>query len=77
MLSYCLKYRKKEESKSPTFAKTQTEKPMLLSKRAVCDSKKSRFIKEQEASGFLKDTDKDIISHLVLLGKTIGKKFSS
>ena len=77
MLSYCLKCRKKAESKSPTFAKTQTEKPMLLSKRAVCDSKKSRFIKEQGASGFLKDTDKDIISHLVLLGKTIGKKFSS
>ena len=24
---------------------------MLLSKRAVCDSKKSNFIKEQEASG--------------------------
>ena len=50
---------------------------MLLSKRAVYDSKKPRFIKEQEASGFLKDTDKDIISHLVLLGKTIGKTFTS
>ena len=26
---------------------------MLLSKCAVCDSKKSKFIKEQEASGLL------------------------
>ena len=26
---------------------------MLLSKRAACDSKKSKFIKEQEASGLL------------------------
>ena len=26
---------------------------MLLSKRAVCDSKNSRFIKQQEASGLL------------------------
>ena len=26
---------------------------MLLSKSAVCDSKKSKFIKEQEASGLL------------------------
>ena len=26
---------------------------MLLSKCAVCDSKKSRFIKQQEASGLL------------------------
>ena len=26
---------------------------MLLSKYKVCDSKKSRFTKEQEASGFL------------------------
>ena len=26
---------------------------MLLSKRTVCDSKKSKFIKEQEASGLL------------------------
>ena len=26
---------------------------MLLSKRAVCDSKKSKFIKQQEASGLL------------------------
>ena len=30
---------------------------MLLSKCAVCDSKKSRFIKNQEAKGLLSNLD--------------------
>ena len=30
---------------------------MLLSKCAVCDSKKSRFIKQQEVSGLLSSLD--------------------
>ena len=33
--------------------KQKNRKIMLLSKCAVCDSKKSEFIKEQEASGLL------------------------
>ena len=46
MLSYCPKRRK-----NPKVAKTNNRRIMLLSKCPVCDSKKSRFIKEQEASG--------------------------
>ena len=53
MLSYCLKYKKNTKSQIPRVAKTKNRKLMLLSKGAVCDSKKSRFIKEQEASGLL------------------------
>ena len=54
MLScYCLKCRKNTESKNPKVAKTKNERIMFLSKCAVCDSKKSKFIKEQEASGLL------------------------
>ena len=45
MLSYCLKCRKNTESKNG--------KIMLLSKCKVCDSKTSKLIKEQEASGLL------------------------
>ena len=30
---------------------------MILSKCTVCDSKKSKFIKEQEASGLLRNKD--------------------
>ena len=33
---------------------------MLLSKCAVCDSKKSEFIKEQEASGLLSTLKKHL-----------------
>ena len=50
---YCLKCRKKTESKNPKVAKTKNGRIMLLSKWVVCDSKKSKFIKEQEARGLL------------------------
>ena len=52
MLSYCLKCRKNTESKNPKVAKTKNRRIMLLSKCSVCDSKKSKFIKEQ-TSGLL------------------------
>ena len=35
------------------IARTKNERIMPLSKCAVCDSKKSKFIKQQEASGLL------------------------
>ena len=53
MLSHCLKCRKNTESKNPKVAKTNNGRIMLLSKCAVCDRKKSKFIKEQEASRLL------------------------
>ena len=51
--SYCLKCRKNTESKKPKVVRTKNGRIMLLSKCAVCDSKKSKFIKEHEASGLL------------------------
>ena len=53
MLSYCLKCRKNAESKNPEVVRTKNRRMMLLSKCETCDSKKSKFIKEQEASGLL------------------------
>ena len=53
MLSYCLKCKKNTESKNPKVVKTKNGRIMLLSKYTVFDSKKSKFIKEQEASGLL------------------------
>ena len=44
---------KNSESKNPKVARTKNGRIMLLSKCAMCDSKKSKFIKEQEASGLL------------------------
>ena len=50
MLSYCWKCKKNTESKSPTFVKTKKRRILLLSKCEVCDSKKSKLIKEKETS---------------------------
>ena len=48
MLSYCLKCKKKE-SINLKVLKTTNGKTMILSKCAICGSKKSKFIKEQQA----------------------------
>ena len=53
MLTYCLKYRKNTESKNPKVVETKNWKIMLLSKCTMWDSKKSKSIKEQEASRLL------------------------
>ena len=69
MLSYCLKCRKNTESKSPQAVKTKNGRIMFLSKCAVCDSKKSNFIKEQEVSGLLSSLGiKTPLSKIPLVG---------
>ena len=50
---YCLKCRKNTESINPKFSKTSNGRIMLLSNCAICNSKKSRFIKNEEAKGLL------------------------
>ena len=53
MLSYCLKYKKNTEGINPGVSKTTNGKAIILSTCAMCGSKKSKFIKEQEAKGLL------------------------
>ena len=53
MLSYCLNCRKNIQSKDPEVVKTKNERIILLSKCSVSSSKKSKFLKEQEARGLL------------------------
>ena len=53
MLSYCLKCKKSTESINPNVSKTSSGKAMILSTCAICGSKNSKFIKEQEAKGLL------------------------
>ena len=48
-----MKCKKNTESINPKVAKTKHGRVMLLSECVVCDSKKSKFIKEQEPSGLL------------------------
>ena len=53
MLSYCFKCRKNTKSINPKVSKTTKGKAIILSTSAICGSKKSKFIKEQEAKGLL------------------------
>ena len=53
MLSYCLKCRKNTESKNSKVVRAKNGRIILLLKCGVCDCKKSKFIKEQEARGLL------------------------
>ena len=54
MSSSCLKCRKSTESISPRVSKTNNGET-ILSKCTICDSKRSRFLKKQEASGILRN----------------------
>ena len=53
MLSYCLKCKKDTESINSKVSKTTNCKTMMFSKCTICGSKKSKFIKEQQAKGLL------------------------
>ena len=46
MKSYCLKCRKDTENINLKISKTRNNRIMVLSKCAICTSKKSRFIKK-------------------------------
>ena len=51
---------------------------MLLSKCAVCDSKKSKFIKEQEHNGSISSLErKTPLNKISLLGPLFLKKYST
>ena len=69
MLSHYLKCRKNTGSKNPKVVRTKNGRIMLLSKCAVCDSRKSKFIKQQEAIGLLISLGiKTPLSKLLLVG---------
>ena len=53
MLSYCFKCRRNTKSINPKASKTTNGKAIILSTCAICGSKKSKFIKEQEAKRLL------------------------
>ena len=53
MKSYSLKCRKDTENIVPEISSGSNGKAIILSKRALCGSKKSRFIKNQETRGLL------------------------
>ena len=57
MLSYCLKSRKNTENINPRVSKTSNGKTMILSKCVIWGSKKSKFVRKQEATEILSSAD--------------------
>ena len=53
MWTYCLKCKKSTERINSRVFKTKNVRTIVLSNCVVCGSKKSKFIKEQEAKGLL------------------------
>ena len=69
MESYCLKCRKYTKNINPQLSSTSNGKTMILSKCAICNSKKSKFIKQQEAKGLLSKLGiKTPLSKIPILG---------
>ena len=69
MKSYCLKCRKDTENIDPKISSTSNGKAMILSKCAICGSKKSRFIKNQEEKWLLSNLGlRTPLSKVPLLG---------
>ena len=69
MKSCCLKCRKNTKNINPRVSNTSNGRTMVLSKCAICGSKKSRFIKNQEAKGLLSNLSvKPPLSKVPLLG---------
>ena len=53
MKTYCLKCKKDTDNIDPKMFKTKNNRLLMQSKCSVCNNKKSRFIKEQDAKGLL------------------------
>ena len=69
MLTYCLKFKRNTENVNSKVLKSENGKTMLSSKFAVCNSKESRFMKEQESKGLLSSLGlKTPLNKIPLLG---------
>ena len=53
MLTYCVKCRENNENLNSEIFKTKNNRLIVQSKCAVCKTRKSRFVKEQEAKSLL------------------------
>ena len=53
--TYCVRCKKDTDNIDPKMFKTKNNKLLMQSECSVCKSKKSRFVKEQDAKGLLSD----------------------
>ena len=69
MESYCLKCRKNTENIDLKVSASSNGRLMILSKCAICGSKKSRFFKNQEAKRLLSNLGaRTPLSNVPILG---------
>ena len=69
MESYCLKCKKYTKNINPQVSSTSNGKLMILQKCAICNGKKSKFIKKQDGKGLLSKLGiKTPLSKIPLLG---------
>ena len=72
MESYCLKCKKYTKNINPQVSNTSNGKIMILSKCAMCNSKKSKFIKKQEAKVLLRNLGINTpLSKIPLIGEIL------
>ena len=66
------KVQKNTKNIDPKISSTSNGKAMILSKCAICGSRKSRFVKNQEAKGlFSKLGIRTPLSKVLILGDTL------
>ena len=69
MESYCLKYKKHTKNIDSQVSSTSNGKMMIISKCAICGSRKSKFIKKQDGKGLLSNLGiKTPLSKMPVLG---------
>ena len=69
MKSYCFKCRKDTKNINRRVSNASNGRRMILSKCAICGSKKSTFIKNQEAKGVLSNLSvRTPLSKVAILG---------
>ena len=72
MKSHCLKCRKDTKNINPKVSSTSNGKAMILSRCAICGSRKSRFIKNQEAKSLLSNLGiRTPLSKVPILGNVL------
>ena len=74
MESYCLKCKKYKKNINPQVSSTSNGKLVILSKCAICCSKKSKFVQKQEAKEILSSLGiRTPLSKIPLLGDVLFK----
>ena len=69
---YCLKCKRYTKNINPQVFSTSNDKLMILPKCTICGSKKSKFIKKQEAKEILSSLDiKTSLRKITSLGEVL------